>query len=62
MLGTAIANSYLRHQAVVYLETQGRIMPMWPDRRLLDLFKIDYPILQAADGGSDGRRACYRSC
>ena len=35
---------------------------MWPGRRVLGLFKIDYPILQAADGRGDGRRACDRSC
>src|SRR5689334_2094164 len=28
------------------------MMPMWPDRRLLDLFKIEQPILQAPMAGA----------
>lgn len=31
---------------------QGSLVPMWPDRRLLDLFKIDHPILQAPMAGA----------
>ena len=35
-------------------------MPMWADRRLLDLFGIEHPILQAPMASRDGRRACDR--
>ena len=33
---------------------------MWPDRRLIDLFKIEHPDPAGADGGRDGFRACGR--
>jgi nitronate monooxygenase len=28
---------------------------MWPDNRILDLFNIELPIIQAPMAGSDGR-------
>jgi nitronate monooxygenase len=47
----AIANSPLRSDALLFAERKAGILPMWSDRRLLDLFKIDHPFLLAPMAG-----------
>src|SRR5262245_38961558 len=51
MLGSWIANTS-RNACTIDWGEQGKIIRMWPDRRLLDLLKIEHPILLAPMAGA----------
>ena len=52
---SSAASSSLIRRTIQSIQRASRTM--WPDRRLLDLFKTEFPIVLAPMAGVDGRRA-----